>query len=82
VGGGGTHGEGQEGEVCAASKNPAFREDFSLQKVSEMLADKVSILNDPFEAFVLTMCVQLDTKYFLAVVEAEDEGSEVTTWLR
>ena len=82
VGGGGTHGEGEGGEVGAASKKPAFRKGFSLQKVTEMLADKVSILKDPFEAFVWTMCAHLDTKYFLAVVEAEDEGSEMTTWLK
>jgi hypothetical protein len=50
--------------------------------VTELLGDKVSILNDSFEAFVWTMCIQLDTKYFLAVVEAEDDGSEATTWLK
>jgi len=80
--GGATRGEGEEGEVGAASKKPAFREGFSHKRVTELLADKVSILNDPFEAFIWTICVQLDTKYFLAVVEAEDDGSEATTWLK
>ena len=50
--------------------------------MTELLGDKVSILNDSFEAFVWKMCIQLDTKYFLAVVEAEDDGSEATTWLK
>jgi len=67
--GGGTRGGGEEREVGAASKKPAFREGFSHKRVTELLADKLSILNEPSEAFVLTICVQLDTKYFLAVVE-------------
>jgi len=79
---GNTCGGGVEGEVGATSKKPAFREGFSHKRVTKLLADKVSILNDPFEAFLWTMCVQLDTKYFLAVVEAEDDGSKATTWLK
>jgi len=68
--------------VGAASKKPAFRKRFSHKRVTELLADKVSILNDPFEAFIWTICVQLDTKSFLAVVEAEDDGSEAKQWGR
>jgi len=42
----------------------------------------VSIVNDPFEAFLWTSFVHLDNIYFLAVEEAEDDGSEATTWLK
>ena len=39
-------------------------------------------MNDLFEAFVWMSFVHLDSKYFLALVEAEDDGSVVTTWLK
>jgi len=68
--------------VGVAPKIPAFREGFFPVIVTELLAVKVSILNDHFEVFLWTSFVHLDNKYFLAVVKAEDDRSEATTRLK
>jgi len=50
--------------------------------VTKSLSNQVSILNDPFEAFVWMSFVHLDNKSFLALVEAEDVKSNATIWLK
>ena len=80
--GGGTNGKGVEGGEGAAASKAASREGFSKQKVTCLLSNKKSLLNDPFEAFVWVSFVRWDSQYFLALMEAEECGSDAATWVK
>ena len=79
--GGGTNGKGVEGGEGAAASKLASREGFSKQKVTCLLSNKKSLLNDPFEAFVWVSFVRWDS-HFLALMEAEECGSDADTWVK
>jgi hypothetical protein len=50
--------------------------------VTNLLNNKQSLLNDPFEAFVWVSFVRWDSQYFLALMEAEECGSDAATWVK
>jgi len=87
----GTGGGGDEAEGAMdseTSSKQAGLEEFSKETVTQLFSFEESLLNDPFEAFVFVSFVHLDSRYFLAHMEAEDNVSNAMrkvhnphTWL-